>query len=146
MFVTYRPAGEPEQHFEFTRKRLRSLDGIAIEKVYGGKIADFFKEAQQGGMTARRVLLWHLMRKTHPQLKYVDTPDFCDEELVVEHSVEELGELVDSVRKSRSVDEETREQILAELGREIEEAQEREGIEEPGKANSPTSSDCIGQP
>lgn len=145
MFVTYKPDGELEQKFEFTRKRLRSLDGIAIEKAYAGKTADFFREVQQGGMKARRVLLWHLLHKTHPTLRYDDTPDFYEEELVVEHSAEEIGELIDSVHKSRALDDETRSQILAELERELEEALEREGLQEaPGKAPSKKSSTATG--
>ncbi|MDM4722747.1 hypothetical protein QTQ03_25275 [Micromonospora sp. WMMA1363] len=151
MWVTYRPEDQPdeaEQRWEFNSERVRTSEAEIIEKRYGANWDTWRNDVRSGSAKARRVLLWHLLRREHPRLRYEDTPDFLMAELLVEHSVAELLELRDRLAKAKVDDESMREQMAAALDIEITDAMAREGIAEldgaAGKAPSPNSGDATG--
>lgn len=140
MWVTYRPEDQPEdavQRWEFNPKRVRTSDAEIIEKRYGANWDTWLNDVRSGSAKARRVLLWHLLRREHARLRYEDTPDFYMEELLVEHSVVELLELKDRLSKVKLDDESAREQMATALDIEITDAMAREGVtdETAGKAS-----------
>lgn len=140
MWVTYRPEDQPEdavQKWEFNPKRVRTSDAEIIEKRYGANWDTWLNDVRSGSAKARRVLLWHLLRREHARLRYEDTPDFYMEELLVEHSVVELLELKDRLSKVKLDDESAREQMATALDIEITDAMAREGVtdETAGKAS-----------
>lgn len=148
MFVTYRPDGQKPQVFEFRPGRVLSSHAMMIEKRYakalGEKSAtwDQFKAAvMSGSSVARRVLLWHLLSRTHPTVRFEDTPDFYEGELLVEHSKEELSEMREMLEKSPSIPESDLAIILTKLDVEMMTARE-DG--ELGKAPSTTSGESTG--
>jgi len=155
MRVTYQPEGERPQTWEFNPDRVRASDAELIEKRYGDKWDVWRSDVISGGMRARRVLLWHLLRigpHGHPLLRYEDTPNFYTGELKVEYSSAELRQVIDRVGKMK-LDDAQREQIMAALDVELREAYEREGkiyegevAEEPGKSEevSQTGSSSTG--
>jgi hypothetical protein len=151
VFVTYRPEDQPAeavQRWEFDPGRIRSVEAELIEKRYGQKFDVWRNDVRVGSAKARRVLLWHLLRRQHPVLRYEDTPDFLMDEVLVEHSVAELVELRDRMAKA-TLDEETRTQISTALDLEITEAMAREGLvdvaeAEGGKATSPAAESATG--
>lgn len=142
MFITYRPDGDPEQtqNWDFDPGRVRSVEAEMIEKRYGANWDQWRNDVRAGSAKARRVLLWHLLRRAHHTLRFEDTPDFYMDELLVEHSVVELLELRDRLQKV-NLPESDREQMMTTLDIEITEAQAREmtGDEPAGKA--PSNSD-----
>lgn len=140
MWVTYRPEDQPEdavQRWEFDPGRVRTSEAELIEKRYGANWDTWLNDVRSGSAKARRVLLWHLLRREHARLRYEDTPDFYMEELLVEHSVVELLELKDRLSKVKLDDESAREQMATALDIEITDAMAREGVtdETAGKAS-----------
>lgn len=131
MFVTYRPADGDEQKWEFDPDKVRASQAELIEKRAGVSFDTWHNQVRSGGVKARRVLLWHLICRTHHTLRYEDTPDFALGELLVEHSAQELLVLRDRLQKA-NLPEEDRQQAETALDIEITEAMVREGrVEEP---------------
>lgn len=133
MWVTYKPEDQPDdaaQRWEFNPDRVRTSEAEIIEKRYGANWDTWRNDVRAGSARARRVLLWHLIRRQHPHLRYEDTPDFLMVELLVEHSVAELLELKERLAKVKLDDESTREQMITALDIEITEAMAREGVDE----------------
>jgi hypothetical protein len=132
MFVTYTPADGDEQRWEFDPGRVRQSEAEIVEKRYGATYDKWRQAIVTGEAKARRVLLWHLLRRDHHTMRYEDTPDFYMDELVVTHSHGELLTLRDRVLKA-NLPEEEREAVLAALDIEITEAM---AGEDEGKATA----------
>lgn len=131
MHITYQPEDAKDgehQVWDFDPSRVRAGEAELIERRFGGHYDQWRDGVRSGNVKARRILLWHLMRKQHHTLRLEDVPDFYMSELLVEHSVTELIELLNRMEKS-TMDETTREQIRVGLDLEIKDAMMREGIE-----------------
>lgn len=90
MFVTYRPEGSDEpQEWVVYPLRMRVSEQEAIERASGMSFGAWTLAVQSGSSTARRVLLWILMRREHPVVKLADV-DFAWDELDVENCREEM--------------------------------------------------------
>lgn len=143
MYVDYKPEDGDKQSWEFDPDKVRQSDAEMIEKRYGKQWNEFRGGVLQGDSKARRVLLWHLMRRQHPHLRYEDVPDFCMGELLVEQSYPELAEMRERIEKA-DLGDELRSQMLAGLDVAISDAIARE--EASGKAlaqeSAPLSSDA----
>jgi hypothetical protein len=129
VYLTHHPEGSPEPtRWELQLGKLRTFDTEAIERVTGMDYgAEFKTKLIMGNIKARRALLWVMLRRTHPTLKFADV-DFAEDELTVEQDRDELSasrkEIVDS-----DLDPMRRAALLARIDREIEDAPEA-----PGKA------------
>ncbi|MBL7624680.1 MULTISPECIES: hypothetical protein [unclassified Frankia] len=73
-----------------------SAEREIIERRFGGTYGAWAKAVVEGSSLARRILLWVLLKRTHPTVKYDDV-DFAWDELRVEHSRQELGEIRDKL-------------------------------------------------
>lgn len=139
MYVTYTPEDGAPQTWTFKPGRVRASRAALLEKRYSKlageqKTWDMFKaDVVRGAADARRVLLWHLLTLEHHTLRIEDI-DPLEDELLVEHSREELEELRVEVDKARNLDDSTRAMILDKLDEEIETARE----DDSGKAPSTT--------
>jgi hypothetical protein len=133
MFVTYSPEGQPEQRWEFNPDRVRQSDAELIEKRYGQNWDAFRAGVQSGSAKARKVLLWHMLRREHHTLRLEDVPDFFMGELKVEHTRGELTVLRDRLAKA-NLPEGEREQMMTALDIEITDALDSES--DLGKATS----------
>lgn len=144
MFVTYDPEdGSEPTTWDFDPEDVSRKDGQAIEKAMGGDSASFDRwldMVRAGNLTARTVLLWHLLKEKHPHLQFKDAPNFKKRQLQVQMSVAELRALKDQISRTK-MDENTREVFEAAFDRDIRDAMERETgvvegeIEPLGKAN-----------
>jgi hypothetical protein len=114
MYVHYRPEDGDSQTWEFIPGRVRVNEGELIEKRFGGTYDEFIAAVQSGSLRARRVLLWHLIRKTHHTLHFEATPDFYADELEVQHTREELEELQRMAEKA-SMPDEDKTRVMASL-------------------------------
>ena len=118
MFVTYTPEKGDRLEFTVYPLRMRSSEQEAIERASGMTFGAWTQAVQGGSSTARRVLLWVLLRREHKTLR-LDDVDFAWDELLVENSAEELAalraELVSKGEDSRD--------LLAKLDSEIAAAQ-----------------------
>lgn len=145
MFVTYTPEDGEKQTWEFVPGRVRVSEQVLVEKRADMRWAQWVEEIKIGLSSARRVLLWHLIRREHPGLRWEDTPDYCADELLVELSVQELSEWRDTVLKLAG-SEEDREQMLAVIDGQIAESSAKHGDGATGKAPSKTSSSATRSP
>lgn len=136
MKVTYKPDGGEPQEWAWDPGDLRQSEAELIQKRYGGTSDDFAVGVRNGDAKARKVLLWHFQRQTHPALRYEDVPDFRMRELKVEYDVDELITIRDRVLKA-DLPADERDAALASVEFEISErlGEVPEPVEiEPGKA------------
>lgn len=129
MIIVYSPEGGDKQQWEFAPGKVRSTEVERIEKRYPGGDdvgywPTFLADVNKGSVTARRVLLWHLIRRDHPTLRWEDTPDFYADELSVVMSLTELVEIRDRVSRDKAIDAEIREQAIDALTAQIEEIEQ----------------------
>ena len=90
--MVYRPEGGDPQEFEFDPDNPLNLEAEALESVGGEAWEDypgFLMRAGSGNIRARRALLWVMLRRTDPKLRFVDVVFKLDEFLVVENTDEE---------------------------------------------------------
>jgi hypothetical protein len=135
VIVTYRPDGQDEQRWEFDPGAVRAVQAEAIEKRAGQPWDQWRQDVMQGATRARRVLLWHLLKTEHPNLRFEDV-DYAISELQVEFTRDELIELREAARTAPGITEEQREMALAALDQQIAAA---ETGASPGKARSKKS-------
>jgi hypothetical protein len=136
--VTWRPDGEPEQVWQFDPDDIMESDAERIQKRFGGSYDTFASKVRDGDSRARRILLWHLQRQTHPELRLEDVPDYRRKQLQVEYDLDELTLIRDRLLQADMPDDERDlhlSQIEYELAARIGEVPERVEVE-PGKASS----------
>ena len=138
MKVTYSPREETVQTWDWDPDRVSVIEAEAIEKRLGGDVPwDKFKLAvMQGQARARRVLLWHLLKRAHPPLR-LDDVDFAVGELSVEMDRDELLAFRAKVVDSAAIDDDERDRMLRGLDAQL--AETTGDTEAPGKALSKTS-------
>lgn len=122
MIVTYSPEDGPQQRWEFAPRKIKSRQAEEIERRYGAGFGTWVTHLREGVASARRVLLWHLMRRDHPTLRWDDVPDFGWGELEVELSRDELTAVRERAAADTSLDPEVREAALEALDKQIAEA------------------------
>lgn len=144
MLVNYMPEDGDHQSWEFDPRRVRASEAVMIQKRFGGTWEEFRAAVLQGDVEARRVLLWHLIRRTHHTLRFEDTPDFYTAELIVQATRTELLEMRAALVSNRGVPDDQREIMLSAIDVEIERAPDPEAGQ--GKASSPISSNDTGSP
>ena len=96
MHVTYDPTdpadGEPAE-WDIDLRRIRQSEAERIEKAFGGTKDQWDGAILTGDSKARKVLLWHLMRREHPNMPLAAVPDFYTGELTVDLSLDDLRRL-----------------------------------------------------
>lgn len=144
MYVTYAPedpADGDRQEWTFEPGRVRAAEGQALLREFGETSWDLFVQGVKvNNLHARRVLLWHLLRRAHPLMRFADTPDFYAAEVTVELDSSELAGFRKSVEDSSQASLPADKALMLQaLDDEITTAEKREA--EAGKAQAkPTSS------
>lgn len=128
MIVKYTPhdqgRGEAREWTINPRREIPASICLVIQKMAGMKFDDWIDACMADDIEAGRVLLWHLLKRDNPPLRFDDTPDFFPDELVVEADVEELEELrktVVSKPLKPGFDESHRDQVLSAIDQELRE-------------------------
>lgn len=142
MIVTYAPEDGDRQRWDWDPDRVRTSEAEIVEKRYGKSWDQFKASVMQGESKARRVLLWHLLRREHHTLKFEDLPDFYTGELQVEFTTSELTVIRDRVAKAK-MSESEREDMLTALDLQMTEAVSAD--EAAGKAESSNGAQPTGQ-
>jgi hypothetical protein len=120
MIVTYKPADADEQQWTFTPRKFPSHEAEAIENVTGWTWDEFAGQVMKGSVRARRALLWILLRRQHPIIKFADIA-FNTDELELEMDLDELTAM--RVELDKITDEQVREMALRQIDEQIAEAQ-----------------------
>lgn len=124
MLITYAPDEGDKQEWQFKGRTLMATEAEAIEKVTGIDWGEFSGRLMAGSPTAKRGLLWALLKREEPTLRF-SACDFPIGSVEVELDEEEKADLRAAVRRSPSLTEEQRREALAQLGGE-------EADDEPG--------------
>lgn len=121
--VTYL-GGDAPQRWLFDADDVTVSEGERIEQAMGRGSTwdDFVRALLNRTARARRVLLWHLMRRDHPDLSFSDVPDFKMGQLTVEYGTAELADLREQINANLHVTPEKRDEALALLEEEFAEA------------------------
>lgn len=126
MIVTYTPhdpaAGDARTWSFNPRREIPASVCVVIEKMSGMKFADWIDACLDDDIIAGRVLLWHLLKREHPSLRFDDTPDFFPDELVVEADSVELEEFRKTVATAPlrpGVTEDERQEVLERIEKEL---------------------------
>lgn len=133
MYLVYQPEGSQEpQRWPYNPRKLMSAEREAIEKRCSMSFAEFTKAVIQGSSVARRALLWVMLKRDHPTMKYDDV-DFAWDELRLEYSRQEYAQMIADA--SENLTGEQRELTLQGLQREWETA--LDDPEQEGKVQPP---------
>jgi len=137
VIFTYKPEGQDEgQTWDIDLGKLRSSEMEGIEARTGMDYGSEFKQKFVARNTsARKALLWTLLRRQHHTLLYKDV-DFADDEVVVNFYKHEWQEMIDNVAKSKSIEPEEKAERIAILTAAMEESEE--SLEHSGKAPTPS--------
>lgn len=134
MKVTYAPKGDPEQTWDWDPDAVSVVEAEAIERRVDATWDEFRVLVMKGSSRARRVLLWHLLKREHPPLK-LDDVDFRVGEVKVEMDRAELQDMRDRIAESKRLDEDERDKVLSALDDQIDKAPGGTATP-PGKAPS----------
>jgi hypothetical protein len=143
MLVTYAPDQGSKQQWEWDADRVRTSEAELCEKRFGDTWDKLKVGIMSGQSKARRVLLWHLLRREQHTLRYEDVPDFYVGELLVEFTREELQAMRTKIERAR-MDETERDEMLTAIDLQIADAPS--AGEPVGKATSNTSGDDTSGP
>lgn len=142
MLVTYKPENaEKPTEWEFDPNRVRQSEAEMIEKRSGLRWTQWVEAIQAGSASARRVLLWHLMRKDHHTLRLEDVPDFYMGELEIDYSLADLQRLRAQVSDA-AMDDKTKAEVLERLDLEIAVRLGKEEVD-PGDLGKAPSNDGV---
>jgi hypothetical protein len=123
MYVTYKPDGGDVQEWSFHPRKMPSNEAEAIERATDMTWAEFSAQVMKGSVRARRALLWILLRRTHPTLKFADVA-FTMDELDMSMDSAELAAMRTELEKVD--DDDVRALALRQIDDEIAEAEAKD--------------------
>ncbi|AIJ26359.1 hypothetical protein [Amycolatopsis methanolica] len=136
MLVTYTPQGQETQSWTWDPAKVRAADAEAIEaRMHPLTWDEFQVMLLKGGAKARRVLLWHLQKLTHPTLKLEDV-DFTVGELTVEFEAPELEKMREAAASAPGLDDSQRAYILSAIDAQIAKAPESAAGKAPSSSGA----------
>jgi hypothetical protein len=113
--ITYTPDDGEKREWQFKGRTLMATEAEAIEKVTGILWGEFSARLMQGSPTAKRGLLWALLKREEPTLRYGDM-DFPIGAAEVELDDEEKADIRAAIMRSPNLSEDERREALAQLG------------------------------
>lgn len=127
--------GNAPLHWTFDPDDVLRSEAAAIEKAFGGPWEQFINQLRVKDAKARTVLIWHLLRQQHPNLRFDDVPDFRMRQVKVQMSSTELRDLYDlMVRQIK--DEDIKEAFQTAWNADYQDALLREGKAIEGEIES----------
>src|SRR3954471_19535886 len=119
MLFKYAPEGAEPREWPFNPDKLMSSECEAIEKVTGLTYQEFAVKILDGSVTARRALLWVLLKRTEPTLRHSQV-GFPAGAVVVEFEQFELKKMRDAIADDDDMDDGDRVRVLDALDSQIE--------------------------
>jgi hypothetical protein len=115
MIVTFMHEDGDKREWQFKPDRLLTTEAEAIERVTGMTYADFGESLMNGGMTARRAMVWVLRKRNgEPELKFRDV-DFPVGDVDIDLDDGEKEKMRQALLADANLTEEQRTYALAEL-------------------------------
>lgn len=129
MFLVYKPAGaSTETRYEFRPEKVKSSRASIAEKLYAKACGErrtweqFIADAQQGSITARKVVLWLAQSEQHHTLRFEDMPDLETGQITMRYSKQELRRMREGIKDSAQMLDGEKQALLASLDAEIADA------------------------
>lgn len=95
MIVRYAPEGAEPQEWTFRPGKLDSHEAEAIEEVGGAAWASYYEFGQKilnGSARAQRAILWTMLRRAQPRLRF-DEVSYLQDEVFVGYEPDEVANL-----------------------------------------------------
>ena len=92
MQFVYKPEGAEPRKWDFDPSKLLNVEAEAIERQTGLTYAEWGEAVTKGSMTALHGLLWVLLKRDQPTLKY-DAVQFCLADLDFEVDDDESAQI-----------------------------------------------------
>lgn len=128
MYLIYEPDGAEEpKRFPYKPQKLMTAEREALERRSHMDFADFTKGVLNGNAVCRRALLWVMLKREHPTLRYEDV-DFAWDELRLEYSRQEYELMRENLIDSGTATPEQIDQINREIATAIDEASEGKAL------------------
>lgn len=135
MFVTHTPEDGDKQEWEFRPGQVRHGEMVMVENRAGTPWPNWLQNIKMGSGPARIVLIWHLLRREHPGVRWEDVErSVVDDDITVELSVDELERNRQEWRTAGGESAEGAHLVLAEFERQIADSRAKHGDGESGKA------------
>jgi hypothetical protein len=99
--VIYTPEGADPREWDFDPGKMHDVEAIEIEKRTGLTYVEFGERFLKGSILARKALLFVLMKRTIPTLKW-DELQFTISEVEVNFDAEEKAQIVGALQKKAS--------------------------------------------
>lgn len=117
MLITYRPDGGDERTWSYKPSDLPYEDAERLEDLLDITFEEFRAKVVRGGLKARRALLWLLLRRENPKLRFTDVQLKRTGELVVEWDSEEIAKMRADTLDATDLEEADRDAFLETLDR-----------------------------
>lgn len=114
MRITYTPPDGPAQEWDFRPGRLMSIEAEAIERQTGWTFEEFGQKFMAGSALARHALLWVLLKRKNPGVKYADI-NFAMDEVTVDLDDDEYARLRERVLGSDELTDTAKAELLAQF-------------------------------
>jgi hypothetical protein len=92
LIVRYAPEGAEPQQWKFSPGGLESLEAEAIEDATGWSYYEFGQRILNGSAKAQRAILWTMLRRAQPQLRF-DEVSYRQQEVFVGYEPAEVANL-----------------------------------------------------
>lgn len=107
MIVTYTPADGEKKVWQYQQSELSSREAEDVEEATGMLFAEWQMKVLQGSMRARRGLLWMLLKRDDPKLRFDDVA-FRVDELEVDWDAQEKKRVRTTIEHSKDLSEENK--------------------------------------
>lgn len=115
MKFTYTPEGGEPRSWDFKPRKLLNVESELIEDVTGWTYQEFGEKFMAGSTRAYHALLWILLKRTTPGLKY-DAVQFSMDEVDVEPDDEEKRAMFDLLAEDSDLTDDQRDALREILG------------------------------
>lgn len=123
MHVIYAPEDGDKREWDFKGHRILTSEAEALEKATGINLAEFSPRLISGNPTAKRGLLWLLLRREEPRTRYSEV-DFPVGDLSVEMDDEEKAGFRATIMRAPGLTDDERRAAVSELGLSLDEDDE----------------------
>lgn len=107
MRLIYKPEGGEEKSWDFKPEKLLSPEAEAIEKVTDWTFEQFGEKFIAGSTTAKRALLWVMLKRESPTLRYTEV-SFALGEVTTDFDAEERGKMREELDTNTDLNDEQR--------------------------------------
>jgi hypothetical protein len=118
VIIKYSADGKDPQKWTWDPGSVLAAEAMAIEKRADCNWDEFRDRVLHGSTAARQVLLWHLLKHDHPNLKLADVT-FRTGEVEVQMDGKELTKLRADIEQGDTYDDEVRTKLLERIDLEL---------------------------